>query len=249
MRCDYCPQVVHVTAYRERGGDRVMSLETFKRALSTVPRDVTIMFAGMAEPWLNPAASDMVLHAHAEGYPVDVYTTTSGMTLADVEKIRGVPFLGFCVHVPDRDGRMHLAVTDEYLAVLAACLKAIPDHHFSAIGPVHPRVREVIGRDVNDDAGGLYSRAGLLRAVPKKTGALRCTACGPRLDHNVLLPSGDVALCCMLYDLKHVLGNLVTGTYAGLFEGDEYRRVVRGLAGDESVNLACRTCEVSGPVL
>ena len=114
------------------------------------------------------------------------------------------------------------------------------------IGPLHPEVRAVVG-DVNDGSAGLISRAGNLvaKAIPRKTGKLECSSCGPRIDHNVLLPDGSVALCCMVYDLKHVIGSLLTGSYASLFESEEYARVMRGLSGDESIDIACRNCEVS----
>jgi hypothetical protein len=37
--------------------------------------------------------------------------------------------------------------------------------------------------------------------------------CVERLYHNVLLPNGDVSLCCMDYGLKYVLGNLYNQEY------------------------------------
>ena len=41
------------------------------------------------------------------------------------------------------------------------------------------------------------------------------TSCGcdETLYHNVVLPNGDVSLCCMDYGLKHILGNLYTQEY------------------------------------
>jgi Iron-sulfur cluster-binding domain len=39
----------------------------------------------------------------------------------------------------------------------------------------------------------------------------------PFYDQNVMLPNGDVVLCCMDYSLKHKLGNLITGDYYDLF--------------------------------
>lgn len=247
MACSYCAQAVHVRQYAAPDRPTIMPLSTFKRCLAKIPKDVEIMFAGMAEPWLNHAATDMLRHTVEQGYTVSVYTTTVGMSLATAAALRGITFRDFCIHLPDADGLMHLAVTDNYLAVLKAVMTAVPTHHYSVIGPLHPRVREVIGREVNNDLPGICSRAGLVFPVPRKTGSLYCTACGPRLDHNVLLPSGDVVLCCMQYDLRHVLGNLMTVDYADLFTGAEYQRVTRGLAGDMTVDLSCRTCELSAP--
>jgi radical SAM protein with 4Fe4S-binding SPASM domain len=247
MNCSYCPQVVHVQEYRGNG-ERVMSLDTYKTCLSKVPLETEVVFAGMAEPWLNPHATDMVLHALSQGYAVSIYTTTSGMSLEDVERLKAHTYLQFVIHLPDADGRMKLKVTDEYLAVLGACIRDIP-HHYSMIGTPHPQVLPLVTRKLNDDSNSLLSRGGLNKEYekPRKTGKIKCSACGPKLDHNVLLPNGNVALCCMIYDLKHIVGNLLTGTYDSLFESEEYKKVLRGQAGDESVDIACRSCELAVP--
>ena len=34
-----------------------------------------------------------------------------------------------------------------------------------------------------------------------------------RMNHNVLLPNGDVVLCCMDFGMQHVLGNLKRQSY------------------------------------
>ena len=41
----------------------------------------------------------------------------------------------------------------------------------------------------------------------------RTCGCVEHLYHNVLLPNGDVSLCCMDYGLDHVIGNLNTQSY------------------------------------
>ena len=45
--------------------------------------------------------------------------------------------------------------------------------------------------------------------------------------------------------IRHVIGNLLRDSYDQLFQSEEYRRIQRGLDGDETVDLACRTCEIS----
>jgi hypothetical protein len=46
----------------------------------------------------------------------------------------------------------------------------------------------------------------------KKTKPMTC-GCLELLYHNVLLPNGDVSLCCMDYQLTHILGNLFVQSY------------------------------------
>jgi radical SAM protein with 4Fe4S-binding SPASM domain len=249
MACDYCPQATHVRAYARVGGPREMSFDTFARCLAGVPKGVEILFAGMAEPWLNPRATDMLLHAHDSGYRVGVYTTTFGMKPADLARIWHVPLLCLCVHLPDADGMMKLEVTDDYLAVLRLALAHPAGSHVTVIGRLHPRVREALGRDVPSDLGGIVGRAGNLKgkAVPWRAGRIKCSACGPELDHNVLLPNGDVVLCCMDYGMEHILGNLTATGYPELFRGEAYRRVREAQRDDASGDPICRRCELAVP--
>lgn len=245
MRCSYCPQPLLVSKYAERG--ERMSLEMFKACLDRVPAQVEILFAGMAEPWLNPSCTDMLLHASGRGHHVGVYTTCSGMSVADAQRLQDLSFLHFCIHLPDADGQMKLKVTEDYLKAVQTCM-AIPNHNLVVYGRLHPEVRQAIGRDLPDSSAALISRAGNVPrlTIQRKEGKLKCSVCGPRLNHNVLLPNGDVTLCCMDYGLDHILGNLSRQSYESLFEGDAYLTVMRGLS-DESVDTRCRHCEVSAP--
>ena len=221
-----------------------MTLAVFKRCLSTVPKDVEILFAGMAEPWLNPAATDMVVYAHEQGYRVGVYSTVSGhFCPADVQRMLDIPFLHFCIHLPDAGGMMKLKVDSAYLQNLKAAM-AISNRHFTLIGKMRPLVLEVVGDQVKDDSPGLLSRAGNLkdRLISKKRGPLQCSA-APELNHNVLLPNGDVVLCCCDYSLEQVLGNLTRVDYQSLFTGAKFTQIKHDLVHDSE--LMCRRCELS----
>lgn len=244
MNCDYCPQKVHVKNYFNKSDVAKMGYSDFAMMLDKVPRNVEIVFAGMAEPWLNPDCTDMVVAAHRAGFKVGVYSTLYGMSEYDVQVLSKIPFMFFSLHLPDADGIMRLPIDLHYLKVLELFHKNIP-HNSMVVGKLHPYVEKITG-PVADHSAGLFSRAGNLKTLtinPKK-GKLECSACGPKIDHNVLLPNGDVLLCCMVYDLKHVIGNLMTGTYESLFESDEYKRVIDGLQQGDS-DIACRKCEVS----
>ena len=41
----------------------------------------------------------------------------------------------------------------------------------------------------------------------------RPVGCLEKLYHNVVLPNGDVSLCCMDYGLEHIIGNLLDQEY------------------------------------
>lgn len=225
-----------------------MRFEDFKTIISTVPKEVEIVFAGMAEPFLNPECAMMIDYTHEEGYKIGVYSTTVGMSIEDLLWIHDIPFNYFTLHLPDAHGRMRLKVDDKYLKILEKVINTL-DCQMMVIGELHPKVKEITG-EVADHSHGLLSRAGNIKtlAINPKKGVLQCSACGPKIDHNVVLPSGEVLLCCMMYDNSHIIGNLLDQPYESLFESDEYKRVMAGLAGDESIDIKCRVCELSQPV-
>ncbi|WP_420971819.1 phosphonate C-P lyase system protein PhnG [Bradyrhizobium sp. B120] len=71
-------------------------------------------------------------------------------------------------------------------------------------------------------------------------GALACTE--KREYRNVLLPNGDVTLCCMDFERRHVLGNLLHDEYEDLIKGPGFRQVADRMNG-ASGSLLCRMCE------
>ena len=61
-----------------------------------------------------------------------------------------------------------------------------------------------------------------------------------RMNHNVLLPNGDVVLCCMDFGMQHVLGNLKRQSYEEIMQGREMRKIKQELL--EAVHVICGKC-------
>lgn len=248
MQCvSYCPQKTHMDNYTQRSNKFLMTLEDFRWFVSTIPREVDIVMAGMFEPFLNKDCIKMIRHAFNKGHVISLYTTGAGMTLQDVEELKTMQFNHLCLHLPDNDGLMNLRVTPEYLEVIKALLPISKNQ--MCIGNLHLKVKEALGIDLPDGSNGLYSRGGNIMklAIPRRTGTIKCTSCTDSLNHNVLMPSGEVLLCCMDYSSKHILGNLNEMTYEQLFTSPEYLKIQAGLK-DESIDILCRSCEVSSNV-
>lgn len=242
--CAYCPQDALLSAYAKRSLEREMSFDTFSTCISKIPLNVEIRFAGMCEPWLNKECTRMVLLAHERGFRIAVFTTLVGMTPLDATLIQDIPFLSFVVHLPCREGDEHIDINEEYCQTLRALtdsrIKAKYIRHGKAL---HPLVKRVIQSNVS--LLPLSSRAGNLRSgssLPRtrRRGEIRCAR---QMRQNVLLPNGDVVLCCMDYGLKHILGNLLTSDFTELFSGDEYCRLERGLKS-ETEDILCRRCDL-----
>jgi hypothetical protein len=84
-----------------------------------------------------------------------------------------------------------------------------------------------------------------VNVISNKRGMVKCSYTD-YYDHNVLLPNGDVLICCMDYGKKHVFGNLITNGYYDLFQTKEYGKLVSANMNpnnSESGASICRKCE------
>jgi len=93
-RCSYCPQDLLIKSYK---GDKVMSIETFKKILENVPTDVDIHFSGFSELFYHPLYLEFLREA-SKKHAVIIYTTTKGLKIEDLPEISKIPFKQFVVH-------------------------------------------------------------------------------------------------------------------------------------------------------
>ena len=247
--CVFCPQRTLQNVYK---GERFLSLDNFKIAVDKMPKDIRVTFAGFTEPWLNPKTTEMLMYAHDNGHPVSVFTTGIGMSLDDIERIKHVPFAGnpnggFVLHLPDQERKAKHPITDRYIKVIerfGEVHSQIQNFTLMCMGTVHESVRHVFPEAPTYQ---MWSRAGNLlgesimkpellnrkdeyKSVYHGEQPMTC-GCLEKLYHNIMLPNGDVSLCCMDYGLEHILGNLVE---------QEYDEVI---PEDNTCFNLCRFCE------
>jgi sulfatase maturation enzyme AslB (radical SAM superfamily) len=164
--CSYCPQKLLRESYN---GEKRLTLDSFKKMLENVPKDVEIHFSAFSEPFGNRESSKMMEYAVNQGYETTVYSTLNGVTEEDIERIKDLPFKDFFVHIIDVK-RPELPFNHDTLVVE---------------NPI--------------------SRGGNLWEV--SVGGTRCKR-SDEFKQNVVLPNGDVYICCMDYGLKHKIGNI-----------------------------------------
>jgi hypothetical protein len=241
--CCYCPQERLIEAYMKKSNVLLMSFDVFKTCLDKIPSNVEIIFSGFSEPWLNPECTKMVLYAHEKGHKISVFTTLVGMKPSDIELLEPIPFEGFFVHLPTEQGLEKIRVDDEYLKILERLSKSKIKvrYHVQDLGDIHPAVKPLIHTRINN--WQTCSRAGniKLKDIPPPKKRRGVIGCRRNLEYNVLLPNGDVVLCCIDFGLQHILGNLLESDYDSLFKGKEFMRVKKGLS-DESSEILCRYC-------
>lgn len=255
--CSYCPQATIGRAYKKHPGPSQMHMDTYTTCIDKLPRDVVVDFTGFYEPFLNPACTDMILYAVDRGHSVRLSTTVMGLDAEHVARLRHIPFLKFAVHLPDAINLTRIIVDDRYLAALAALIQGgisnIGFHvHEGTSGPqaIHPQVAALLdSAGIEPENRWVLSRAGNIQidGVPtpeRLRGPLKLC---PRLYQNVLMPNGDVALCCMDWSLRHMIGNLKNSHYDALFQSDAFKTVLHGHI-DDRIDLQCRTCEIARPL-
>jgi FkbM family methyltransferase len=236
--CVFCPQRTLQKAYK---GERFLSLDNFKKAVDKMPQEIRVTFAGFTEPWLNPKTTEMLLYAHQEGHPISVFTTGIGMDIDDIERTKNIPYAGnpnggFVLHLPDQERKAKHPITDRYIKVIekfGEVHKEIQNFTLMCMGTVHESVRHIFPEASTYQ---MWSRAGNLlgesimkpellnrkdeyKSVYHGEQPMTC-GCLEKLYHNIMLPNGDVSLCCMDYGLEHILGNLLEQDYEDVIPFD-----------------------------
>jgi len=226
INCKFCPQKTLLKAYKNKV--RKLSFDNFKIALDKLPKKSNIIFSGFAEPFLNKECTNMILHANDIGHLVSVFTTGIGMKLKDVKLIHKIlfsefPHGGFVLHLPDNEGYANIKVDSYYLRLLFAIRDAnFHNLRLRTMGTIHAKIQHVFPHDtvktisVNSRAGNLTCEG--ITASYHPSSHKHDTICGrdEYIYNNVMLPNGDVVLCCQDFGMKHVLGNIFNDTYADI---------------------------------
>jgi sulfatase maturation enzyme AslB (radical SAM superfamily) len=220
LMCNFCPQ----DNLRDMYGNDVkyMSLDTFKTALSKVPKNTRIDFSGMAEAWINPAATDMLEHALVSGHNVAIYTTFYNWNIETAERV--------------------IKLLYRYRAQIEVLSVHFPDEYGNMRGWKYSTEWEAV---FHDRAGSLNKEQVKEQPVNFITRHERPVSCSKtaNYDQHVLLPNGDVVLCCMDYDLKHVIGNLVRDSYDDLYTGSPMVNLIReNMKSCYSAASLCKSC-------
>ena len=232
MMCTDCPQKLLMSVYK---GKRDMDFDDYCKAIDKVPKECRIDFSGMCEPFTNKRCADMILYA--SDHPLALYTTLQGATLEDWEKVKDLNYEVVVIHLPDRNGRSHFRITDDYLQLLSVWDCAA----YSCHGDIDERVLPYLHHRGLITA--MHDRAGNVEDRPHKSmdinRPLYCATSGREMNHNVLLPDGTVITCCMDYGMTGIFGNLFEQSYEEVLNSPEAKRMRATLDKGESI---CRHC-------
>ena len=232
--CLDCPQALLRSKY---SGRKTLDFEDYKKAIDKVPSGTRIDFSGMCEPFTNKRCADMILYAADKGFSLALYTTLQGATMEDYERLKGIRYEVCTIHLPDNDGRSHFKITEEYLDILGRwdC------NAYSCHGQIDDRVRPFMRHGyvitfMHDRAGNVECRPHINIDTERR---LTCITSGRDMNHNVLLPNGNVVMCCMDYGMTGLFGNLFTQEYNDVINSPTAIKMRATLDRGESI---CRHC-------
>jgi hypothetical protein len=258
LMCTFCPQDNLRTNYGDN--TKYMQPVDLLAVLVKLPKNTRIDFSGMSEPWANPACTTMLEMVLYMGFKVAIYTTLYGMT--DPESVRTVleqhpdQVEVIMLHLPDANGNMKgWKNSDEWQKAAAVITNTKVPCGIGAMtmdrnGVVHPDLQPMVGQLAGwvghtraDSLDTKQVEGQALSITPHNTFSLTC-ASTPFYDRNVLLPNGDVVLCCMDYNLKHVIGNLLEQTYDEVMQGNKLAEIVKMNEADGFDKCSiCKSCE------
>ena len=194
----YCPQELIVSQYV---GERVLTLDIFKKILSTVPKEVDVFFSGRSEPFQNQETIDMIEWAHQQGHAITIFTTLTGLLPEHAKRLVKIPLTKLVLHLPD-----------------AYRNAKIPNHD-----PVYQETRAIVEDGIERmeymNMGGMFLSnlcEGMARNnTPTRRAGRRACFFLEKPGYQVQ-PNGEVSFCCMVRGLSGIVGNLNTSTYPEL---------------------------------
>jgi hypothetical protein len=209
--------------------------------------EAQIFFSGFCEPWANPECTEMIELAHQRGHVLQVYTSLFGMSLKDVPRLASIPFRKFFVHLPTEDSRPR-AMTGREAEVFSALassgvqnLRWVMMRSPSGDPRLHSSMAKAVeGASVPGEIWDVNSRAGNLNIYRERRNKALMSAVGAckRRRRGVLLPNGDVTLCCMDWSLTTIIGNLYDQPLSELYSSGKLKQ------GVNAIPHLCRSCDL-----
>lgn len=251
--CDYCPQDV----LNERSCVKYINFEDYKKYISSVPKNVYIVYAGFCEPLLYKDFENVVKYSYENGYKMLCATTLPTHNKNNIEIFLNEKYwVGRTVHLLDNtmnpkafDTSLYFSNLEKYFEQISKKTNFYQEHTFS-----------FLGGELNLDIEILLKKYDLYERFKKITPYQRIDAkvknknilipsykpgrifCSENFyKKQLLVPGGDVVMCCMDVQKKHILGNLGVDSYKDLYNSKEYRKIMCGFNND-SIDTICRRC-------
>lgn len=241
-KCTYCPQDLIIDKYRLiRGEDaQLLHPRDFEKMLQNLPDKLIVYWTGFAEPLQNKHFPELFRMVSERGYTSYISTTLFTTNQDSIKVICDRDKWGrIGLHLPDNSGYMQGKVDKQYLDNLREVVLSMDPARqdmFHVFGELHdgikalfqePEVRDKAARipltEIPLDSPLATTRAnnatdhkGSVSVEAPAGTLLYCHA--KRFNQPVLLPNGDLSMCCMDYGLTGIIGNLLHEPYDSIVQ-------------------------------
>jgi len=243
--CEYCPQTLLIKEYgknkqKKIKSDQMMTVENYKKYISTIPAVIDFHFTGYVEPFDNPECDEFLLLADKKGHKVQINTTLEGVTKEKFDRIKNIPYKQFLIHLPSATYEERIGIISpnvrissgqpglrkEWLELLEYVVLSMPvNFKVHAHGGIHPQALEVLERlqlpkkNYNSQQIRTSTRSqnkapnNLVIKRQKIPPQFNIRGKCSRVYQSVLMPDGRLGLCCQDYGLEHIIGDLSKQTW------------------------------------
>jgi len=254
--CTYCPQDDYIKSFKSNYPDefKVLTQEVFLDCIKNISPTVLIKWTGFTEPLYSKDIQFFCEYLYAHGYQQSISTTLKG-TKNSVEWFvnHAHMFSQITLHLPDSDGLMKCKVDQSYISNFESILSnpntPLDKIDFFLIGESFEKnIEKIISKYIKDrvidkkmvikakvlntrnssvtlDSSGLKNVE--FRSKVKKTKSEEFYCAYRRLNQGVLLPNGEVALCCQDYKLEYILGDVKKQNLDNLYQKIQDSKVER----------------------
>ena len=229
-----------------------LSFENFKHIIDKLPKDINLHFTGFSEPFFNTDCYKMAAYAKDKNFYTKISTTLYKASSDNINSliVRKRLYDKVILHLPADNNNMNIVVDENYINNVERVISSlIPSDSIVIFGKkINPKLKftrnlaniSYLSLDYNKWTG----RAGHLEYEHKinHTHLEKIKCSKNRTTQNVLLPNGDVVLCCMDWKLEYKLGNLLTQDYEDLHNSDVYKYIIKSMS-DNTAKTLCWKCE------
>lgn len=244
--CKYCPQGLLNRNYE---GDPELTWDTLKTMLDKVGPDMPIHFSGFGESFLHDGCDHLIRDIYNNENPVELFTTLVGMDKFDINLLELIDFERLVVHLPDD---VYFKVDKKkYIPLAKYFAGRMKNAEYITVYDDHSKAREwskLLGVEVNNEK--MVSRSGEVGFVSSWLidGAVECA--DNRQWQPVMLPNGDLYICCNDYGLDNKVGNIVTDSMNQIEKNIvAYEKVMADPSKRTICNKCWRACKTTSPVL
>ncbi len=252
VACAFCPQKALMSNYKS--SERLLTRDNFIKAISNIKGSPvkSIGFGSFSEPLENENFYDFVNMAFDNGYGVDISTTLKNLSIDGLKKIKDRDiFYGISIQpiginnrygLPDEEawgnirkffelnpkGNIHLWCVDNNLSDDD---KEILNKRVERYTSIKIEYNKITSR------GGIITNLGNTPLLKQKS--LVCKLfLGP-----VILPNGDITICCNDFSLKHISGNIYKQTLNEIIYGDFINNFIKIMYGEKMGDILCHSCD------